>query len=208
MEMIKSLFYKWLQPIIVMRRMGENAFVTGMTACLRRHGLMKMGDIIPALKKMNVSLKHEKPGDMTNGQLHAVFRIVGEILGDQPTVTIEDEEAWMKYKNNFLTRRVLHAWAKARFKIYLNSTSATEKTEIMAELFEQIKPVLFKCFIEEYGVEGLPLNPLTFRAFVWNQAYIARKFHCYKDEQYWNEMIDMIDTLKEECFADRWKNIY
>jgi hypothetical protein len=208
MEMIKSLFYKCLQSVFTLKTMGFIAVVKWMTECLRRHRLMKMDDIIPALKKMNVNVKHEKPDDLTKGQLHAVFHIVGEILEDQPAITVEDQEALAKYKNDFLTRRVLQAWEKIRFKIYLNSPSTGDKTAILAELFEEIKPMLFKSFVEEYSEKGLPLNPLTFRAFVWNQAYIARKFHIYKDQQYWNEIIEMIDTLKEQCFENRQKKIF
>lgn len=164
---------------------------------------MKMCDMIPSLKLYNFNVANVEPKDMTKKQLNIVFQLINDILEIHSPATREEKAGFERYQNSFLRKRILNDWQHKRMKIKACAALETSrKWEIYQAIFGEMKPVLTGRFYEEYKEKGIEMNALTFRAFLWNQGYICKKFRKLQDSKYWSEIIEFVDFLDENHKLD------
>lgn len=136
---------------------------------------------------------------MSKGEMDIFFQIMNEIIGENDQVTPEDEEAFRVYQQSFLKKRLLQEWKKSmgcyRFARFRTSFAQINYSKV---LYSHLKPILHRCFAEEYQKSKMVLNRFTLRAFLWNQQYLTRKFGLYRDYQCWSEMLDWIEDLHDD----------
>lgn len=162
---------------------------------------VKMGKLIPSLKRMNVNLRHRKPEKMSKGEMDIFFQIMNEIIGEHVPIMPEEEEAFRAYQQSFLKKRLLHEWKKGQEQYRaLRSGSNVAQIKASQSVYNNLKPILHRCFAEEYQKSNMVLNRFTLRAFLWNQQYLTRRFGLYRDCQCWSEMLNWMTQLNDECF--------
>lgn len=155
----------------------------------------KMGDLL-VLPEQNICIRHHNPEKLSQSQMSTVFSILDNILGDRNYLTLEEHEALTKYRNSFVNKRLLQQWKKIRSRFYVNAGMKQENDQI-EEIFNEIKPILYKSFNETYQDQPMAVNLFTLRFFVWKQEYMTRKFGLEQDHKCWLEILNMIDDLKK-----------
>ncbi|SEM90014.1 hypothetical protein [Lihuaxuella thermophila] len=161
--------------------------------------MMKMGDMIPALKLVNLNVANVEPKDLTKNQLHMVFQLINDMLESHSRATPEEKAGFERYQNSYLSKRILHDWKRNRMKIKAcAAVESSRQREICRTVFGQMKPMITGRFYEEYKGKGIEMNRLTFSAFLWNQRYISIKLRKLLDSKYWSEIIQFVDLLDEE----------
>lgn len=155
----------------------------------------KMGDLL-VLPEQNICIKHHNPEKLSQSQMSTVFSILDNILGDRNHLTLEEHEALTKYRNSFVNKRLLQQWKKIRSRIYVNA-GMKQQNDQMEDIFNEIKPILYKSFYETYQDQPMAVNLFTLRFFVWKQEYMTRKFGLEQDHKCWLEILNMIDDLKK-----------
>ncbi|MBA4602270.1 hypothetical protein H2C83_08055 [Thermoactinomyces sp. AMNI-1] len=166
---------------------------------LRKTYEVKMGELV-VLPEQNICLRHHNPGNLSQSQISTVFSIMDKILGDRNNLTPEEHEAFRKYQDSFVNKRLLQQWKKIRSRLYVNDGMSRLDDQVEAA-FREIKPILYKSFYEAYPNQPMAMNLFTLRAFVWKQEYITRKFGLEQDHQCWLEILNMIDDLKKKVFS-------
>jgi len=195
MELSYSLRFRWGMMHGMMGRMNKRAINKGDSE-------VKMGRLIPSLKRMNVNLKHRRPEKMSKSEMDIFFQIMNEIMGDDLPITPEEEEAFQAYQNSFLKKRLLHEWNKITHgRLAAMSGAGIIQIKASQSVYVSIIPMLRQCFFEEYPKSSMILNPFTLRAFLWNQQYLTRKFGLTRDSRCWGEIFEWIERLDEECFT-------
>lgn len=155
----------------------------------------KMGDLL-VLPEQNICIRHHNPEKLSQSQMSTVFSILDNILGDRNHLTLEEHEALTKYRNSFVNKRLLQQWKKIRSRIYVNA-GMKQQNDQMEDIFNEIKPILYKSFYETYQDQPMAVNLFTLRFFVWKQEYMTRKFGLEQDHKCWLEILNMIDDLKK-----------
>ncbi|PRZ14730.1 MULTISPECIES: hypothetical protein [Laceyella] len=151
---------------------------------------MKMRELIPSLKKLNIKVQSISTMELNPDQMHTVFHIINEIADHQPETDMLLHGEWSRYRQSFLKQRLLHGWRKIRMAFYLERLAPHDAYAELAGLFEA-------CFHEEYHEVGLEMNIFTLRAFLWNQEHLTEKMGAHRDRQGWVELLDLLDALEQ-----------
>ncbi|MBA4494867.1 hypothetical protein ACFO25_03685 [Paenactinomyces guangxiensis] len=154
---------------------------------------MKICEVIPSLKLLNFNVENVEPERMTKDQLHIVFQIIGNVLESNSPATREEKEEFERYQNSYLRKRIVRCWQRKKIRFPFQYDAGTCR-----DIFEEIKPMLIRYFKEEYKGKEFRINPLTFRAFLWNQEYLSKKFNQIPDCRCWGEILKVADQLKEK----------
>lgn len=184
----KNWYRRWIYGNVI-------TLVASIRNCLRRPYEEKMGELV-VLPEQNICIRHYNPEKLSQSQMSTVFHILDNILGDRNHLTSEEQEALKKYQNSFVNKRLLQQWKKIRSRLYAHAGKKQENGMI-EDVFNEIRPILYKSFHETYRDQPMVINVFTLRFFVWKQEYMTRKFGLDQDHKYWLEILDMIDTLKK-----------
>ncbi|MFC7441931.1 hypothetical protein [Laceyella putida] len=155
---------------------------------------MKMRELIPSLKKLNIQVQSISSVELKPDQIHTVFHIINEIVDHQPETDFLLREEWSRYQESFLKQRLISNWHKIRPAVYLERLS-------VQDAFAELAPLFAACFKEEYHEVGLDMNIFTLRAFLWNQEHLTAKMNLHRDRQAWGELIDLVDAIEQAGYG-------
>lgn len=155
---------------------------------------MKLRELIPCLKKLNIQVRSVSSVGLKNDQIHTVLHIINEIVDHQPESHFWLREEGIRYQQSFLKQRLLNNWQKIRPEVALGRLSAQEAFDELFSLFSA-------CFEEEYHDVGLEINHFTLRAFLWNQEHLTARMKLRRDQQAWGELIALVDSVEQTSYG-------
>ncbi len=184
----KNWYRRWVYGNVVY-------LISSIRDCLRKPYEEKTGDLL-VLPEQNICIRHHNPEKLSHSQMSTVFSILDNILEDRNQLTSEEHDALIKYQNSFVNKRLLQQWKRIRSRIYVNPGMKHQNGQV-EDVFNEIKPILYKSFYETYEDQPMAINVFTLRFFVWKQEYMTRKFGLEQDHKCWLEILNMIDNLKK-----------